>query len=252
MRDSSPLNLRPSRSRFHPQTAPGLIVLAIALCVAPPGAPAATIWSGPKITVTKAAGSDPNLAINQDRITANVWITRGNTAGIYNGKTETLYAHNFSPADTEWAYGTTANYASLTYKSWEEWYGGQLGGGPTETLGSNAVVHLKTDDVYIDIKFLSWGVGLLGAGAFSYERSTPGAPQNTPPTVSIDTPINGAFFTVPANVTVKALANDSDGSVTNVQFFDGTSPLGGTNNSPYTIERQPCCREPCADRGGHR
>ena len=194
MRNSSPLNLRPGRSPFHLQTALGLIVLAIELCVTPPDARAATIWNGPKITFSKAAGSDPNLAANQDRITANVWITRGATQGIYNAKAETLYAHNFSPADTEWAYGTIANYASLTYKTWEEWYGGQLGGGPPATLGSNAVVHLKTEDIYIDIKFLEWGVGLAGQGAFKYERSTAGSPPNSPPIVSIDTPTNGAFY----------------------------------------------------------
>jgi len=235
MRNASPLTLRHPRSHFQPETVLGWTFLAIILSVAPPGARAATVWSGSKITFTKLANSDPNLAANQDRITPNVWITRGATQGIYNAKTETLYAHNFSPADTEWAYGTTANYATLTYKSWEAWYGGSLGGGPPTTVGLDAVVHLKTEDIYIDIKFLSWGVGLAGAGAFSYERSTAGAPQNTAPTVSIDTPTNGASFTVPANVTVTALASDSDGSVTNVQFFDGTSALGGTNESPYSI-----------------
>jgi hypothetical protein len=33
------------------------------------------------------------------------------------------------------------------------------------------VVHLITDDIYIDIKFLSWTSGGAGGG-FSYERST--------------------------------------------------------------------------------
>jgi len=58
---------------------------------------------------------------------------------------------------------------------------------------------------------------------------------NSPPTVAIDSPTNGASFTAPANVPITATANDSDGSVTNVAFFDGAVFLGGTNNTPYTI-----------------
>jgi len=58
---------------------------------------------------------------------------------------------------------------------------------------------------------------------------------NNPPTVSIDSPTNGASFTAPAIVPIAATANDSDGSVTNVAFFDGGALLGMTNNTPYTI-----------------
>ncbi len=64
---------------------------------------------------------------------------------------------------------------------------------------------------------------------------TPGIPPNMPPTVSIASPTNGASFTAPANVSITATAADSDGSVTNVSFFDAGAFLGGTNNPPYTI-----------------
>jgi glucose/arabinose dehydrogenase/plastocyanin len=62
---------------------------------------------------------------------------------------------------------------------------------------------------------------------------TPGA--NQPPTVSITSPTNGASFTAPAVVPINANASDPDGSVTNVAFFDGTTPLGQTNQTPYTV-----------------
>ena len=43
--------------------------------------------------------------------------------------------------------------------------------------GVDAVVHLITEDIYIDIRFLSWttgnGQGGTGGGGFSYMRSTP-------------------------------------------------------------------------------
>jgi len=53
--------------------------------------------------------------------------------------------------------------------------------------------------------------------------------------VAIDSPTNGASFSTPAIVTIHANASDSDGSVTNVAFFDGVSFLGQTNNTPYAV-----------------
>src|ERR1041385_4326026 len=57
----------------------------------------------------------------------------------------------------------------------------------------------------------------------------------SPPTVDITSPTNGASFTAPAIVPITATAGDADGSVTNVSFFDGTTFLGQTNNTPYTV-----------------
>jgi glucose/arabinose dehydrogenase/plastocyanin len=57
----------------------------------------------------------------------------------------------------------------------------------------------------------------------------------TPPTVAISSPTDGAAFTAPAVVPITATAQDADGSVTNVSFFDGGTFLGGTNNTPYTV-----------------
>jgi hypothetical protein len=55
-------------------------------------------------------------------------------------------------------------------------------------------------------------------------------PTNVPPTVSIVMPGNGASFTAPANITIVANADDSDGSVTYVEFFNGTNSLGIRTN----------------------
>ena len=215
---------------MNPHTNYILMELCVAALSGPLGARAATIWNGPPITFAKAAFADPTQAVNQDRMTPNVWITRGSSQGIYNVKVETIYGAG-SPADTEWAYGTTANYATLTYTPWLTW----VANNPPSSVGRNAVLHLISDDIYMDIKFTSWADGHLNpGGAFSYDRSTP-ASGNLPPTVAIDSPINGASFTAPANVTITATANDSDGSVTNVAFFDGGTFLGETNNVPYTV-----------------
>ncbi len=53
-----------------------------------------------------------------------------------------------------------------------------------------------------------------------------GPPTNLPPVVSIFAPPNGATFYTPTNLPILAQASDSDGSVTNVEFFAGTNDLG--------------------------
>src|SRR5438552_18485311 len=81
-------------------------------------APASTLWNGPVLSFSKASGANPNLAADQDRLTPNVWITRGSSQGLYNAKTEPGFTHFNSPTDTEWANGILANYATLTYTDW--------------------------------------------------------------------------------------------------------------------------------------
>ena len=105
------------------------------------------------------------------------------------GPTEPSFTHSFSPADTEWANGTTANFNSLSYTDWNSWAKG-VNAGPPSTVGVNAVVHLKTDNIYIDIKFLSWDASGTGGG-FSYTRSTPAVATNQPPLVTVTNPANG-------------------------------------------------------------
>lgn len=230
-----PSSCRPRRANRRRWPCPAPLSLALLLSVACAGqAWGATVWTGPRLTFTKAASADPNLAANQDRLTDNVWLTRGNTEGIYNIRTEASFAKgsNFSPAGTRWASGTTANYASLSYTDWESWT--RTISNPPGSVGHDAVLHLVADDIYLDIKFTSWGVGIGGGGAFSYVRSTPAAP-NVPPTVAIDSPTNNASFGAPASVTIDVTAGDSDGTVTNVEFFDGPTSLGNDISFPFSL-----------------
>ena len=126
------------------------------------------LWTGPMISFTDPVGGDPTLPANQDRITSDVWITRGTAQGIYNAETEGGFSHFFSPQGTEWADGTVANYSSLTYTDWNTWSKGDHAG-PPSTVGVSAVMHIIPDDIYLNVQFTSWGsVG----GGFSYLRST--------------------------------------------------------------------------------
>src|SRR2546430_11208871 len=89
-----------------------LVVLSLATV---PRARAATVWNGPTISFTKSNYANPLLAENQDRLTANVWITRGSSQGLFNANTESRFTHFLSPAGTEWANGSLENYATLSY-----------------------------------------------------------------------------------------------------------------------------------------
>jgi plastocyanin len=60
------------------------------------------------------------------------------------------------------------------------------------------------------------------------------AAVDLPPAISITNPADGATFSAPASFTLAATASDSDGTVTNVQFFQGATSLGNVAASPYT------------------
>lgn len=58
---------------------------------------------------------------------------------------------------------------------------------------------------------------------------------NTPPTVTISAPSTNSFFQTPATINLTASAADSDGTISKVEFFNGTTLIGTVNASPYTI-----------------
>ena len=58
-------------------------------------------------------------------------------------------------------------------------------------------------------------------------------PSNQPPVVNIVQPTNNALFLAPANISIEAIAQDSDGFVTSVEFFANNQSLGfGTTPNP--------------------
>lgn len=138
---------------------------------------AQTIWTGETMVFTKANFADWTLEENQDRITDNVWITRKDQRAIFNIAVETESPGGCSsaaPAATQWAIGTTAQgVENLTFGTFYDTHGCA----PQDILNVDMVLKLTVEDVYIDIKFLSWtsgGGGGNNGGGFSYMRSTPG------------------------------------------------------------------------------
>ena len=58
--------------------------------------------------------------------------------------------------------------------------------------------------------------------------------NGVPPTVSITAPTAAILFTAPATVTINATAADADGTISKVEFYNGTTKLGEDATSPYT------------------
>ncbi len=58
---------------------------------------------------------------------------------------------------------------------------------------------------------------------------------NTPPSVSISSPANGATFPAPATITVTANASDTDGLVAQVDFYAGNTLLGTATTAPFSV-----------------
>ena len=171
------------------------------------------------------------MQANQDSITNNVRITRAIDKGIFNIAKETGYTTNMSPADTEWAFGTTANIDTMTFRNWQVTHGNN----PLNTLNKDMVLHVITDDIYIDIKFTSWTIGGLGGG-FSYERST----NQTTGFDEFETNGKLKLFPNPAaeSIYISGLQSNNDYMIYNLL---GTPILNGTiyNNQKIDIKNFP-------------
>ena len=56
---------------------------------------------------------------------------------------------------------------------------------------------------------------------------------NNPPQITLTAPADGSVFTAPTNIVLTADASDPDGTISKVEFFQGATKLGETNNAPY-------------------
>ena len=206
-----------------------LVIMAILASFAISNA-VAEVCTGSKTTFTRADGADHTQAANQDRITDNVWLTRADTQGIFNIKVEDKYdkSTHTAPADTEWALGSAADFASLTFDTWRKTFSDAVG---SNMVGKAAVIHLITDDKYYDIKFLSWTAS--AGGGFSYERSTCSTTPPPPPPTGDPVPDIKANFLSPQinigtadNLSVTVSLNAGGSTSPADWWVYATTPLG--------------------------
>jgi hypothetical protein len=110
--------------------------------------------------------------------------------------------------------------------------------------GANLVGTRSVAPYSISISSLSTGSHTLTAKAVDNSAATTTSapititvnpPANVPPTVALTSPANNAQFTAGQSVTISASAADSDGTISNVDFFDGATLIGTRLAAPYSI-----------------
>ncbi len=167
-----------------------------------------TLGHGYEVTFNKSNFASWQLPANQDRITDNVFITRGDNRSIFNARTETTSSNSVSPADTEWFRGG-ANMAT-SFASFHTMHGGN----PGSLVGDTATIHLISDDQFHEIAFSTYSGGNTGGG-FGYTR----------------TPMHDY-------ITVSGVSSGNVGSFSsaNTQFtFDATHLKPGLNYGTITL-----------------
>jgi len=98
---------------------------------------------------------------------------------------------------------------------------------------------------------VNWNTGTVAAGSHTLRaeaRDAAGnvglsagvtvtvvAAANRPPSVTMTAPTNGGSYVSPATITLTATATDPDGSVAQVDFYEGTTRIGSDMASPFTM-----------------
>ncbi|MEO6237798.1 MAG: Ig-like domain-containing protein [Vicinamibacterales bacterium] len=74
-----------------------------------------------------------------------------------------------------------------------------------------------------------------GASTSSATATITVTAANTPPTVSLTSPANGASYAAPATIALNATAADSNGTVARVEFYAGSTLLNSDSAAPYSF-----------------
>jgi beta-glucanase (GH16 family) len=96
-----------------------------------------------------------------------------------------------------------------------------------------------TADADVDNVVLLFAPGTTTSAVFYIDNlrslnANGAAPTNAAPTVSLTSPAAGATFSAPASLTIAATAADTDGTISKVEFYNGTALLATVTSSPYT------------------
>ncbi len=120
------------------------------------------------VVFTKPDSADWTLPENQDRISANVWITRKHNQSIFNIAQEDGYSGaDGSPTGTLWANTTTAAADAGSYTN----FVGMHGGSSQSIINDTISLYLPQDSLYFDVVFTSY-TGQNNGGGFSYIRTS--------------------------------------------------------------------------------
>ena len=100
-------------------------------------------------------------------------------------------------------------------------------------VGSDTVTMATT--VFVGLAVTSHTSSAAATSTFD-SVSVSGVTANSPPTATLTSPANGSTFAAPATVNLAATATDSDGTVTKVDFYNGSTLIGTDMTSPYVFQ----------------
>lgn len=139
-----------------------------------------TIWDAGSFTFTKTAAGQ------EDCITSQTCLTR--VTVLYNSVCQTVSGNQgcfyTGPCNTEWAQGVIADWNTLSYDNFYIANGCR----PASGLPKDYVVHLITENIYLQVTFTQWQPGGLN---FSYTRTT--GPSPTGITLNLKIFIEGLY-----------------------------------------------------------
>jgi photosystem II stability/assembly factor-like uncharacterized protein len=130
--------------------------------------------------------------------------------------------------------GYVANYEIYVSNNIANWGTAVASGTFANNATEKVVSFAAKSGRYVRFKALSAANGAAYASAAEIKVTGCVLP-NVAPTTSITSPANNASFNTPVNVTINADAADSDGSVTKVEFFQGSNLLGEDLIAPYSF-----------------
>jgi hypothetical protein len=112
---------------------------------------------------------------------------------------------------------------------------------PAGTMNASVSANLPAGTYFLCVDGVGNGDPVTG-GYSDYssigEYSISGTIQqggNTPPAVTISSPVNNSHYNSPASFTVTATATDAEGSVTRVEFFRDGVKIGEDFTAPYVL-----------------
>lgn len=159
-----------------------------------------------KITVSNPTNSPPSVNITTPK--ANATFNAGATVTI----TANASDSNGSVTKVEFYHGTNKIGEDLTDPYSFTWTNVPAG---NYVLTAKATDNLKASTTSSNVNITVNGV-------------------NTPPVVALSSPANNAFFGAGSTITIAATASDKNGSVSKVEFYNGTTKLGEDATSPYS------------------
>lgn len=181
--------------------------LVAALAPATPAAAATECSVDYEITNEWGSGFTANVTVNNEGDPVSDWVlgwTFPDGQQVSNG-----WSGDFSQ---------DGDQVTVTHPGWQP----DLGSGESATVGFQATADGANGEPQ---EFTLNGTVCGGGG---------GAPENTPPDVSLTSPEDGATFLAGEDIELAAEASDSDGSVEQVVFEADGTEIGTDGSAPYT------------------